>query len=198
MKYIFVTGAPGSKWSSVVKNIYYSASLDRSDSSKERTYRDELHLGAYWDPGMEFGKEFDRLNLFSREQCEIEFDRPFSGSGTRIIKSHVFAHHIDFIKQHWPQSSMVVVQRSTDACLGWWIRCGGFDIAYPNYKPYYQNIPNMINHIEQQNIAIDLALSKYSRVQPRNNLELAKQLGLEPPQNYHQDFESADITVSII
>jgi hypothetical protein len=48
MKYIFVTGAPGSKWSSVVKNIYYSSSVDRSDSSLERTYRDELHLGAYW------------------------------------------------------------------------------------------------------------------------------------------------------
>jgi len=56
----------------------------------------------------------------------------------------------------------------------------------------------MINHIEQQNIAIDLALSKYSSVQPKNNLELAKQLGLEPPQNYRQDYESADITVSII
>jgi len=33
MKYIFVAGAPGSKWSSVVKNIYYSESIDRSDYS---------------------------------------------------------------------------------------------------------------------------------------------------------------------
>ena len=52
MKYIFVAGAPGSKWSSVVKNIYNSASLDRSDHSEERTYyhdaggtMDLMHLG---------------------------------------------------------------------------------------------------------------------------------------------------------
>ena len=32
-KYIFVSGAPGSKWSSVVKNIYYSPSIDSSDAS---------------------------------------------------------------------------------------------------------------------------------------------------------------------
>ena len=60
MKYIFVAGAPGSKWSSVVKNIYYSPSVDQSDYSDARTYyhdasgqRELMHLGAYFDPGME-------------------------------------------------------------------------------------------------------------------------------------------------
>ena len=43
MKYIFVAGAPGSKWSSVVKNIYYSPDIDRSDYKDERTYyHDEI------------------------------------------------------------------------------------------------------------------------------------------------------------
>ena len=66
MKYIFVAGAPGSKWSSVVKNIYYSDSLDNSDYSKDREYwhdaggeMDLMHIGAYYDPGMEFGDWFD-------------------------------------------------------------------------------------------------------------------------------------------
>ena len=36
MKYIFLAGAPGSKWSSVAKNIYYSADIDRSDYRDER------------------------------------------------------------------------------------------------------------------------------------------------------------------
>ena len=31
MKYIFVAGAPGSKWSSVCKNIYFSGDIDTSD-----------------------------------------------------------------------------------------------------------------------------------------------------------------------
>ena len=60
MKYIFIAGAPGSKWSSMCKNIYYSPSIDRSDYSNERTYYDAasgkmelMHLGAYFDPGME-------------------------------------------------------------------------------------------------------------------------------------------------
>ena len=38
MKYIFIAGAPGSKWSSVSKNIYYSPDIDRTDYSDARTY----------------------------------------------------------------------------------------------------------------------------------------------------------------
>ena len=71
MKYIFVAGAPGSKWSSVVKNIYYSPSVDRSDFSLDRTYyhdatgRTELmHMGAYFDPGMEFVDWFSGFRGF--------------------------------------------------------------------------------------------------------------------------------------
>ena len=103
MKYIFVAGAPGSKWSSVCKNIYYSDSIDQTDASEEREYwhdasgeLDLMHIGAYFDPGMEFGDFFGDLNKYTKEECEAEFDRPFSGEGVRIVKSHVFAHHIDF------------------------------------------------------------------------------------------------------
>jgi hypothetical protein len=79
MKYIFVTGAPGSKWSSVVKNIYYSPSIDRSDSNPQRQYEKTAHEGVYWDPGMEFGKFFHRLSEHGWFECEAEFDHPFSG-----------------------------------------------------------------------------------------------------------------------
>jgi hypothetical protein len=105
MKYIFVSGAPGSKWSSVVKNIYYSPDVDSSDYSEARTYRHDatgkmelLHMGVYWGPAMEFGDHFERLDQYTQEQNEAEFDAPFSGTGVRIIKSHVFGYHIDYIK----------------------------------------------------------------------------------------------------
>ena len=82
MKYIFIAGAPGSKWSSVAKNIYSTASVDSSDYSEDRTYYHSawgepqlMHLGVSWDPGMEFGKNFDRLNEFSREELEAEFKK---------------------------------------------------------------------------------------------------------------------------
>ena len=82
MKYIFVSGAPGSKWSSVVKNIYYSADIDRTDYSEARTYyhdagdtgvKDLMHLGAYFDPGMEFPLP-ESMPTLSKEQAEELID----------------------------------------------------------------------------------------------------------------------------
>mgnify|MGYP003348169296 CR=1 FL=1 len=74
MKYIFVAGAPGSKWSSVVKNIYYSPDIDRSDYSDARTYYHDasgemklMHLGAYFDPHMEFGSKLDIMEFLSKD-----------------------------------------------------------------------------------------------------------------------------------
>ncbi len=120
MKYIFVSGAPGSKWSSVVKNIYYSADVDSTDYSEARTYRHDasgtmelLHMGVYWGPAMEFGNHFEHLDQHTREQNEAEFDAPFSGTGVRIIKSHVFGYHIvycfGFLHLHQNQVLDVVV-----------------------------------------------------------------------------------------
>ena len=113
MKYIFVAGAPGSKWSSVTKNIYYSPDIDTSDYSDERTYyhdasgkMDLMHLGAYFDPGMEFGSFFDNLKNYRKEMIEAEFDRPFKGQGIRIIKSHVFANQIDFLN-YWGSDNIL-------------------------------------------------------------------------------------------
>jgi hypothetical protein len=154
MKYIFVTGAPGSKWSSVVKNIYHSPDIDRSDYSDARTYyhdasgkRELMHLGAYFDPGMEFGDFFDQLDQYTKAHCEAEFDRPFSGTGIRIIKSHVFANHIDYIRATWPDCPIVLVHRDDDACLGWWVKCGHFDITYPSYDLYYKDLRTMLEKL---------------------------------------------------
>ena len=45
-RYIIFTGAPGSKWSSVVKNIYWSADIDQSDYTTNRLYyHDEVAPG---------------------------------------------------------------------------------------------------------------------------------------------------------
>ena len=87
--YILFTGAPGSKWSSVVKNIYWSDDIDHTDYSEARIYHHDadtpgrkhlMHIGAYWDPGMEFNID--------------EWDKPFTVKGKRIIKSHTFAHQL--------------------------------------------------------------------------------------------------------
>ena len=208
MKYIFVAGAPGSKWSSVVKNIYYSPSVDQSDYSDARTYyhdasgqRELMHLGAYFDPGMESALPED-INNHSREDLEAIFDKEFSGTGIRIIKSHIFSNHIDFIKKTWPDCAIVLVHRDNDACLGWWVKCGHFDITYPLYNEYYKNLRNMAGIIKQQNTGITDAVWNYKHQgskQVRTNLELCTALNIIwPDSNYTQNYTNNNIEVTVL
>ena len=204
-KYIFMAGAPGSKWSSVCKNIYYSPNIDRSDYNNERTYYHSawghpelMHLGTYFDPGMEFGKQFMQLPQLSKQAAEAEFDRPFTGEGVRIIKSHVFCHHLDYIKNTWPDCPVVLVHRDNDACLGWWVRCGQFNITYPNYQ-YYSNLEMMAMHIDQQNTDIKHFAMSNRRTVVDNNHELATELRIAfPPQEYLQNYKACDIEVMVV
>jgi hypothetical protein len=209
MKYIFVAGAPGSKWSSVVKNIYYSPDIDRSDYRDEWTYYHDasgklelMHLGAYFDPGMESDLP-ENFNELTREELEKIFDTPFTdhNTGIRIIKSHIFANHIDFIRATWPDAPIVLVHRGDDACLGWWVKCGHFDITYPLYHSYYKNLKEMARIIQQQNQGITDAIWDYkpNLSTPANNYELCEILGLQqPPTEYRQNYASSDITVKVI
>ena len=206
MKYIFVSGAPGSKWSSVVKNIYYSADIDSSDYSEERTYwhdasgtYDLMHLGVYWGPAMEFGNWFEQLDQHSREENEAEFDLPFTGTGIRIIKSHVFGYHIDYIKRTWPDCPIVIIDRSDDACLGWWVKCGEFKITYPLYRDYYKNLREMTAAIARENAGNRRAVSEHPGVIPETNRMLCRMLNIaQPPIEYYQDYITSDIKVTVL
>jgi hypothetical protein len=205
MKYIFIAGAPGSKWSSVSKNIYFSDSIDRSDASAEREYYHDapgtmqlMHMGAYFDPGMEFELPTD-LNTMTRSELEAIFDSAFTGEGIRIIKSHIFCNNIDYIKSMWPDCPIVLVYRDNDACLGWWVRCGHFDITYPKYNKYYVDLKRMGFIINRQNLGIAEADKKYPGKRVINNRELADTLGIhQPPEEYFQDYNKSDIKVRVI
>ena len=205
-KYVFMAGAPGSKWSSVAKNIYYSPSIDRSDYSDARTYYHSawgepelMHLGAYFDPGMEFGKDFIRFDKLTKAEAEAEFDRPFEIEGrTRIIKSHVFCHHLDRLKEWWPDCPIVLVHRTNDACLGWWVRCREFRITYPDYQ-YYSNLDMMGYHINAQNKdMLDFATRHGTTFNVIDNVDLTARLGIElPPVGYRQNYRESDIRVGV-
>lgn len=206
MKYIFVSGAPGSKWSSVVKNIYYSKSIDNSDASPNREYYHDangeyqlMHMGVYWGPAMEFGNWFENLNQYTKEQNEAEFDKPFSGSGIRIIKSHVFGYHIDYIKSTWPECPVIIIDRSDDACLGWWVKCGEFNISYPLYRDYYLNLRQMAECIRKENEGNRKAIREYPGRRVTTNLQLARTLNIDIPHaDYFQDYIQSDIEVTVI
>jgi len=207
MKYIFVAGAPGSKWSSVVKNIYWSPSLDQSDFTEDRTYWHDasgeyqlMHLGAYWDPGMEFGDKFNQLSRTPPEIAEKEFRRPFrKAKGTKIVKSHVFCHHLNYLKEEFPDCPVVVVSRDDDACLGWWVKCGHFDITYPSYDQYYVDLKHMAKHIQKQNADARQFLDKNPGKAVATNHELCRALGIQlPSTEYAQDYHKSDIEVYVV
>ena len=208
MKYIFVAGAPGSKWSSVVKNIYYSPDIDRSDYRDEWTYyhdasgtRELMHLGAYFDPGMISPLPED-LTTLDRAQLEKIFAEPFQfkeSKDTRIIKSHVFSNHIDYLKELFPEVPIVIVHRNDDSCLGWWVKCGHFDITYPDYHEYFKDLKHMAQIIRNQNKDILTAWWKYTGRVVTDNVQLARALNIElPPVEYAQDYVVSDVRVMVI
>jgi hypothetical protein len=159
---------------------------------------DLMHLGAYFDPGMESNLPED-INNYSKADLEAIFDKEFSTNGIKIIKSHIFSNHIDFIKATWPDCPIVLVHRPDDACLGWWVKCGHFDITYPLYKEYYKDLRTMSKIIKEQNAGIIKATYKYPSKAPLTNQMLAKMLNIElPPKDYFQDYGQSDVRVTVI
>jgi hypothetical protein len=207
MNYIFMAGAPGSKWSSVAKNIYYSPDIDNTDYSDEWTYYHDasgemtlMHMGAYFDPGMECNLP-ESLSELTKYQAELLFNAPFSGDGVRIIKSHIFCYpeNIDYLRKHWPDCPIVLVHRSDDACLGWWVKCGHFNITYPNYSEYYVDLKTMATRIKDQNDGLTQALNNYDGKIVTGNRSLCDVLGIaRPDATYQQHYSSNDIRVKVI
>jgi len=182
-KYVLITGAPGSKWSSVAKGIYTSPDVNQSDSSDDRKYKG-YHFGAYWDPGMEFNNNPDL------------WDEPFTKKrGTKIIKSHTFAHNLEKLKtMGYP---IVLVVRPSVECYYWWKMAGGMDIAYPLYKPYYRSDMNMWRQIKKQNADIQEFLYRNGEYVTRItcNQSLAEKLNISPEQIGIKYYKKTDINV---
>ena len=192
MKYILATGAPGSKWSSVIKKIYWSPDIDQSDYSFKRTYwhdadtpgnKQLMHIGAYWDPGMEFEPD--------------DWDSPFKGIGIRIIKSHVFSHRLNNLKtKGYP---IIMVYRNDYECLEWWKLCGEFSITYPDYSDYYKNLQNMWLEIQNQNRDI-LQFCKHNKdriTRVYNTEELCRLLNIDTRNTEPHDYRQKDIQVYV-
>jgi hypothetical protein len=162
-----------------------------------------MHLGAYFDPGMISSLPED-LTTLNKAQLENIFAVPFQSAepqGIRIIKSHVFSNHIHYLKELFPETPVVMVHRGDDACLGWWVKCGHFDITYPDYHEYFQDFKTMAGIIHRQNQSIQNAIWDYksTRKHPSNNLELCDALGIQyPGSEYRQNYNKSDIKVTVI
>jgi hypothetical protein len=151
-KLIFYTGAPGSKWSATAHLLTKSTkiSINTSDYLNGREHYHPgpniKHQGGYWGPGFEFGEKFHEINTLSKEEIIAEIERPYTDRNWdqyRIIKCHQFSLNLNFIKEAFPTSKIMIVIRSNNACTVGWKIGGGFDITYPNYTPYYKDYDTM-------------------------------------------------------
>ena len=152
---IFFTGAPGSRWSGV-SQLFRNAwpDVDNTDCGDLRKMYKHAqfggHRGNYYGPGMLNGKWLDE-RFGTRNEWLEEIDRSFKGPNTvKLVLSHNFAHWLNELKQEFPKSKIVMCYRPDQACYEWWQQAGGWDITYPDYSWYKDNI-TMRQEIFQQN-----------------------------------------------
>ena len=69
-EYLLVTGAPGSRWSGVVRDFYYSPDINTSDYKKNNSYTRKGQ-----ESPMHFGEYFGVNQQYSTNR--LEWDKPF-------------------------------------------------------------------------------------------------------------------------
>jgi len=162
-KIIFYTGAPGSKWSATAHLISFNEKypINKSDYNDDRYYfHDDVgvaHHGAYWGPGNGFGENFHQLHTMSKNEIINEIEKPYDDKNWeqyRLIKCHHFSSQLDYIKETFPTSKIIIVLRPDIQCYRGWLGAGGFDkISYPDYKAFYKNRETMEELLVEENTA---------------------------------------------
>jgi hypothetical protein len=112
------------------------------------------HRGVYWGPYNEHGQKFDVLNTLSKEEIISEFMNAFDNwKNIKIIKSHWFAYHLDFLHNIFPKAIFVSCYANDDDCYFWWKKVGGWGLPYPSYE-WYENDEKILKSIKEENSRI--------------------------------------------
>ena len=200
---IIATGAPGSRWSGILRMLTANIDINVSDENEDRLY-DHMainpktgklaargwHRGAYWGPDHDFGSQFDVINQLSKDEIVEQFKGPYANwePGIKIIKSHWFAYHLPFLKKMFPEAKFVGVYRTNEECFEWWHICGGWDISYPHYY-WYKNDERMKQKIAEENEHI---MNFFSNLEFRKIDEMFSLLGLPNKTITFEDFTARD------
>lgn len=178
----FVTGCPGSMWSSITSMIrsnlheYY----DTSDLAAYRCYRipDEFfrkctdldpltllekqkntHYGSYFGPFNEYGNNFDCISKnYSVSSFTQECLLPFSNDLRPIkqIKSHWFAYNLDWLWENFKGHHLLLIWKDPKISYEYWHSLGGLEINYPSYKWYRMRAGSL--HVRRENIMKQIQL----------------------------------------
>ena len=147
-KRIFFTGVPGSRWSGIAQTLESMPNFNITDRTRQREYLHNGfsgHKGAYFGRMMEFEAKLDGDYL---DQAWAP-----NSPGIKLVKSHDWAYSLDKIKSSFPDDWIMLVYRDNQASYDWWHEAGGWEIKYPSYLAY-QNDVIMTREIDWQNSAI--------------------------------------------
>jgi hypothetical protein len=161
---IWFTGAPGSKWSgtaNILQSIH-DLNFNISDRTPEREYthtgpttlaKSITHTGVYFGPGHGVGEHWDRLSILDSKSIVREITQEWADAsyGNLLVKSHFLSHHLDFISETFPDNPIIMVFRPNHKCEQGWFGAGGWNISYPNYRPYYKDNDTMKSMIAEHN-----------------------------------------------
>lgn len=165
---IFFTGVPGSRWSMIAQILETIPGFDTTDRTDNRRY---IHSGFTGHQGAYFG----RMMEFEAKLDDDYINQAWTGTGTKIVKSHDWAYSLDRIKQRFPNDWIMLVYRPDQTSFDWWKQAGGWDITYPNYAAYQNDVimqreiswqnQSILKFAEQQNLkwsTFDSAWIKYN------------------------------------
>jgi hypothetical protein len=185
---IWFTGAPGSKWSGTANVLQAIASLNFNitDRSASREYkhvgktelaRGIMHTGAYFGPGHSIGEDWDQLSKLSPSAIEEQILKEWSDPsyGNLLVKSHFLSHQLDFVAEYWPDNPIIMVFRPNESCEQGWFGAGGWNISYPNYRPYYKDDATMKAMIAEHNSCMKAFCVQHNIIEHKFNAEFLKE-----------------------
>ena len=90
--------------------------------------------------------------------CDSAFSEPYLDQ-SKMIKCHQFAYGFDWLKENVPNSDILLVKRDSDKSFDWWKQAGGWDITYPNYSWYIDDV-HMQHYIDNEIKLANLFVAK--------------------------------------
>lgn len=189
---IWVTGAPGSKWSAVswVLSEADSLNVDKGDRTAERLmvhdamYGGVRHTGVYFGPGNELGQNFHNISEMSKQDIFNEISSAWESwdpAKHYIVRCHQFINNWDWMIDNFPESKFVTVSRPPESCVVGWTSVGGIDTPYPHYKPYYKTQDNAIKEIKHESKLAHKAFFDHAMdVHVASNGHFSKQFNMQP------------------
>jgi hypothetical protein len=179
IKRIFLTGPPGSMWSGVDRQLRAAIpTSDNTDITPARSYQG--HRGAYFNLGNEFGEWILNFDTYTKEHIIETVDSVFVNQEgvtelVRIHKSHLFAYHLDKIKEMFPDDAIVIVLQEPHKCYVWWEFSGGHKTVYDAYYWYNGDYNAIWDEINKELVASKDFIKRHNLETSQFTLEWIKE-----------------------